>query len=90
MSFEALFQSGNIAILILAIMLAEALFFARYLKRFPGMLAGLAAGACLVLAMRSALLQQPWTSTAIFLSLSFVFHVLEILQWLRVTKHSPQ
>lgn len=90
MSFEALFQSGNIAILILAIMLAEALFFARYLKRFPGMLAGLAAGACLVLAMRSALLQQPWSSTAIFLSLSFVFHVLEILQWLRVTKHSPQ
>ncbi len=90
MSFEALFQSGNIAILILAIMLAEALFFARYLKRFPGMLAGLAAGACLVLAMRSALLQQPWSSIAIFLSLSFVFHVLEILQWLRVTKHSPQ
>ena len=90
MSFEALFQSGNIAILILAIMLAEALFFARYLKRFPGMIAGLAAGACLVLAMRSALLQQPWSSIAIFLSLSFVFHVLEILQWLRVTKHSPQ
>ncbi len=90
MSFEALFQSGNIAILILAIMLAEALFFARYLKRFPGMLAGLAAGACLVLAMRSALLQQPWSSIAIFLSLSFVFHVLEILQWLRVTKHSPR
>lgn len=90
MSFEALFQSGNIAVLIIAIMLAEALFFARYTKRFPGMLAGLAAGACLVLAMRSALLQQPWTSIAIFLSLSFVFHVLEILQWLRVTKHSPQ
>ena len=90
MSFEALFHSGNIAILIIAIMLAEAVFFARYLRRFPGMLAGLAAGACLVLAMRSALLQQHWTSIAIFLSLSFVFHVLEILQWLRVTKHSPR
>jgi hypothetical protein len=90
MNLEALFQSGNIALLILAIMLAEAMFFVRYLRRFLGMLAGLAAGACLVLALRSALLQQAWTSIALFLSLSFVFHVVEILQWLRLAKHQPR
>jgi MFS superfamily sulfate permease-like transporter len=90
MSLDVLFQTGNIALLVLAIMAAEALFFARYFKRFPGMLLGLAAGACLVLALRAALLQQGWTSIALFLSLSFVFHVMEILQWLRLAKHQPQ
>jgi CBS-domain-containing membrane protein len=83
MNLEPLFSSGNVAFVVVAIMLAEALFFARYLKRFPGMLAGLAAGACLVFALRAALLQQPWTSIAFFLALSFVFHAWEIL-------HQPQ
>ena len=90
MSLESLFTSGNVAFLIVAVMLAEALFFARYVKRFPGILAGLAAGACLVFALRAALLQQGWTSIAFFLALSFVFHALEILQWLRLAKHQPQ
>jgi uncharacterized membrane protein len=90
MNLEALFQSGNIAFLIAAIMLAEALFFAKYFKRLPGLFAGLAAGACLVFALRAALMQQAWTSIALFLALSFVFHILEILQWLRIAKHQPQ
>jgi MFS superfamily sulfate permease-like transporter len=90
MSLDVLFQTGNIAWIVLAIMAAEALFFARYFKRLPGMLLGLAAGASLVLALRAALLQQGWTSIALFLSLSFVFHVMEILQWLRLAKHQPQ
>ena len=90
MSLESLFTSGNVVFLIVAVMLAEALFFARYVKHFPGILAGLAAGACLVFALRAALLQQAWTSIAFFLALSFVFHALEILQWLRLAKQQPQ
>lgn len=90
MSLEALFQSGNIAVLIIVVMLAETLFFARYFRRFPGMFAGLAAGACLVLALRAALLDQAWTNIAFYLSLSFFFHIMEIRQWLRLAKLQPQ
>jgi MFS superfamily sulfate permease-like transporter len=90
MNFESLFQSGNIALVIIAVMLVEVMLLQRYIKRFPGMLAGLAAGACLVLALRAALLQQSWTIIAIFLALSFVFHILEILQWLRLAKNHQQ
>jgi hypothetical protein len=90
MSFEAFFQSGNIAIVIIAIMLTEAVFFALYYRRFPGIVAGLAAGTCLVLALRAALLHQAWTIIALYLFLSFVFHLLEVLQWLRLAKHRPQ
>ncbi len=90
MSFEALFQSGHIAFIILAIMALEGIFLARYFKRLPAMFAGLGAGACLVLALRAALLQQGWAMIALFLSLSFVFHITEIRQWLRLLKHQPQ
>jgi MFS superfamily sulfate permease-like transporter len=90
MNFESLFQSGNIALVIIAVMLVEVILLQRYIKLFPGMLAGLAAGACLVLALRAALLQQSWTIVAIFLALSFVFHILEILQWLRLAKNHQQ
>jgi hypothetical protein len=86
MSFESLFQSGHIALVILAIMALEAVVLARYFKRLPALFAGLAAGACLVLALRAALLQQGWIMISIFLSLSFVFHVTEIRQWLRLIK----
>jgi MFS superfamily sulfate permease-like transporter len=84
MSIETLFQSGTIAFVILAVMLAEAVFFARYFKRFPSMITGLAAGACLVLALRAALVGQGWFVIATFLALSFVFHLMEIRQWLRL------
>jgi hypothetical protein len=86
MSFETLFQSGNVAFIILAVMALEGFIFARYFKRLPAMFFGLAAGACLVLALRAALLQQGWAMIAIFLALSFVFHIMEIRQWLRLAK----
>jgi hypothetical protein len=86
MSFEALYQSGNVAYIILAIMAAEAVLLSRYFKRLPGLFTGLLAGACFVLALRAALLQQNWTTVALFLALAFVFHVTEIWQWLRLTK----
>lgn len=90
MSLEALFQSGDITYLFIAVMAVEALLFAGCFKRIPGLFAGLAAGACLVLALRSALLDQPWTFVAFFVSLSFVFHVMEIRQWLRHPKPQQQ
>jgi CBS-domain-containing membrane protein len=87
---ESLFQSGHIAIVILAVMALEAVLFARYFRRVPGLFAGLGAGVCLVLALRAALLQQDWTHIGFFLVLSFVFHILEIRQWLHHAKHQPQ
>jgi hypothetical protein len=90
MNFESLFQSGNIALVIIAIMVVEALLLSGLIKRFPVLLSGLAAGGCMVLALRAALLQQSWTIIALFLGLSFVFHALEILQWLRLAKNHQQ
>jgi hypothetical protein len=90
MSLEALFQSGNIVWVILAVMIAEAMILLRYMKRVPAMAASLAAGACLVLALHAALQEQSWIYIALFLSLGFLFHILEIWQWMRIAKHQPQ
>jgi MFS superfamily sulfate permease-like transporter len=86
MSFEALYQSGNIAFVILVLMAVEAVLLSRFFKRLPGLLTGLVAGACFVLALRAALLQQSWMVIGSFLALAFVFHVTEVWQWLRLTK----
>jgi hypothetical protein len=90
MNFPALFQSGNIVWVIILIMLAESVILRNYMRRAPAMAASLAAGGCLVLALRAALQQQSWTYVALFLSLGFVFHILEIWQWMRIVKHQPQ
>jgi hypothetical protein len=87
---ERAFQSGEITLLLLAVMLVEALVFMRVIKRMPGLLMGLGAGAAMVLALRAALLQQHWSTIALFLTLSFGFHILEIRQWLRLAKQQPQ
>jgi hypothetical protein len=89
MNFEALFQSGNIVWVIILIMAGEAIILRSYMKQVPAMAASLAAGGCLVLALRAALLQQSWIYVALFLSLGFVFHILEIWQWMRIAKHQP-
>jgi hypothetical protein len=86
MSFEELYRNGNIAFIILAVMAVEAVLLARFFKRLPGLLTGLLAGACFVLALRAALLQQSWVTVAAFLALAAVFHVTEVWQWLRLTK----
>jgi hypothetical protein len=90
MSFETLFQSGQVVWVIIGVMVLEAIVLMSYLRRFPAMAASLAAGACLVLALRAALLQQNWTYIALFLLLGFVFHILEIWQWMRIAKHQPR
>jgi hypothetical protein len=91
--FEPLFQSGQITYLLLAVLAAEALFFVRAHRKAPGLLAsrlaGLASAGCVVLGLRSALLQDTWMTVALFLSLSFLFHFVDVLQWLRLVKHQP-
>jgi hypothetical protein len=87
---ENLISSGNIAWAILAILAVEALSFMFYFKRLRNMWPTLAAGGCFVLALRAALLHQSTFEVAIFLALSFVFHVLEVRQWLKISKHLPQ
>jgi uncharacterized membrane protein len=90
MNFEAFFQSGNVVWLIIFVMIVEAILLLRYFKNAPAMAASLAAGACLVLALRAALLHQNWTYIAMFLSFGFVFHILEIWQWMQIAKRQPQ
>jgi hypothetical protein len=84
---DELIRSGLITLLILSILAAEALFYIFYLRRLRGMLATLAAGACLVVALRAALLHHSTSELALFLALGFVFHVLEVWQWLKMSKH---
>jgi hypothetical protein len=83
---EELVQSGNIALLIIAVIAAEALYFAKFVKRFPAFLSGLAAGASMSLALYCALAQQGWKMIAAFLLLSGVFHATEIWSWLRLVR----
>lgn len=86
MSMGGLFESGAVTLLILAVMAVEAVLLRHYLRALPVLAAGLAAGAALVLALRAALLQQHWHMIALFLVLSFVFHLVEIQQCLRLAK----
>jgi hypothetical protein len=89
-AFEEFIASGSITLLMLAILAAESLLYLFYFKRLRPMLATLAAGASLVLALRAALLHHSTAELALFLSLSFVFHLMEVWQWLKISKHKPQ
>ena len=84
---DAFIGSGLVTLVILSILAAEALFYIFYFKRLRGMLATLAAGACLVMSLRAALLQHSTGEVALFLALGFIFHVLEVWQWLKMSKH---
>lgn len=85
---EHIFASGLVADIVLAVMAAEALGM-MVLKgrdwpasRVAAHLAGLCAGAFLVLALRAALTGTGWPAIALFLSLSFLAHAAElILRW---------
>ena len=87
LQLDELIGSGLITLVILSILAVEALFYIFYLRRLRGMLATLAAGASLVMALRAALLHHSTGELAFFLVLGFIFHVLEIWQWLRMSKH---
>jgi hypothetical protein len=48
-----------------------------------GLLANLAAGACLVLALRAALKHDSWLAVAGFLSAALVAHIVDVVQRVR-------
>ncbi len=87
---QALFQSGNIAFLVLTVMLVELLVLRRHLRGIPAIAFGMGAGACLVLALRSALIGQEWFFTAAWLAASLVFHLMEVRSCLRLAKRLLQ
>jgi hypothetical protein len=86
MTMDVFFQSGHVAFVMLAVMVLELWLLRRYLRHMPIIAAGLGAGACLVLALRSALLDHGWPVISIFLIMSFGFHLLEIQQCLRLAR----
>lgn len=90
MLLDELVSSATITVVILTVLAAEALFYIFYMKRLRSMLATLAAGACLVLALRAAILHHSTVELAAFLALGFVFHILEVWAWLKMSKHQPQ
>lgn len=90
MIIEHFIMSGGVVVAIIAVMMIEALLLISHARRFPGILMGLAAGACLALALGAALQQRSWHSIAVCLILALVFHVLEIRQWLLLAKQSRQ
>jgi hypothetical protein len=83
-------NSGAITWLALAVLTVEAMIYVLFFKRMARMLPTLAAGACLVLALRSALLRDEPELIATFLTLSFIFHVLEVWQWSKMSKNQQQ
>jgi len=87
---EDLISSGLITLVMLAILGAEAVFYIFYFKRLRRMLATLAAGACLVMALRAALLHHSTLELASFLALAFISHLMEVWQWLKMSKYLPQ
>ncbi len=82
---EDLIASGRIADLILVLVALEAaalLLFHRWTgKGVPArqLLPNLAAGATLILALRSALLDEPWSTTAVWLLLALLAHGADLL-----------
>lgn len=85
MSLESLIQSGRIADIILAILVIEMAVVGIAMRRaaaLPQLLAGMAAGGSLVLALRAALTDTGSGPIALFLTLGLLAHVIELrLAW---------
>jgi len=78
---EALFASGRVVDIALALMLLEAVGLWAYRRArsqaFPAadVAWNLAAGACLLLALRAALTQAAWPWVALFLTAALIAHI---------------
>jgi len=90
LTVAALFNSGQVVDLILALVFVEALvlFTFRYLTgrgvALRSLVPNLLAGVFLLLALRSALLEAPWSSTAVWLAAALVAHVADLAtRWRR-------
>jgi hypothetical protein len=91
---EALITSGRIADIALAVMIVEAVLLYAYLKyreeaeRFRSLLANLAAGGCLVVALKLALVGAAWQWIAVALAASLFAHAIDL--WSRLRFHSSR
>jgi hypothetical protein len=81
---EALFQSGRIVDLIIGLMMIETAALIAY-RSFSGrgiatavLLANMAAGVCLLLALRAALTGTNWTWVAIAVAIALPLHLLDM------------
>jgi hypothetical protein len=81
---DALFQSGRIVDLIIGLMMIETAALIAY-RRFTGrgiataaLLANMAAGGCLLLALRAALAGASWTLVAIPVAVALPLHLLDM------------
>ena len=79
----ALFDDGSVVLVILVLVAIEAAALLAY-RRKTGhgiatlpMLANLAAGGCLMLAIRAALLDHPWTAVGLFMALALIAHLID-------------
>ena len=90
MSLAGAFADGSLLLLIAALVVIEALLLiglwrARGVGIAPRELLGnLVSGACLMLAVRAALLDAPWQQVAVWLLLSLFAHLADLaLRWQR-------
>lgn len=87
-----LFSSGRIVDLILAIIVLEALIvialalFPRLRLATIGMLMNLAAGAALLLALRSVLTDAGWVETGAWLAAAFLAHLSDLVARIRAAR----
>ena len=85
-ALDALFASGRVADLILALLAIEAtILFVYHRKTGRGiapmdLIMNNLAGAGLVLALRSALTGGPWTSIAAWLAAAFAAHISDVIR----------
>ncbi len=87
---EDFFKSGLVVYLMLGVMAIEAVVLSKYLRRAPAMFWGLCAGAAMAMALLAALTAQSVSLIGILLTFSFLFHILEVRQWLILAKRLPQ
>ena len=80
---QVLFENGAIVLIILVLVVIEAValvvFHRRTGRGIPvvPMVANLIAGGCLMLAIRSALLDHPWTWIGFFMASALIAHLID-------------
>ena len=78
---QSLFDSGRIVDFILLVMLVEmAVLTATRRMRLPDVVFLMLPGACLLLALRGALVGAPWPMIAMALAASFVAHIVDVVR----------
>ena len=92
---DEIIKSGFATDIVLIIMAVEAVMITFFMRRnglnssVPGFLAALLAGACLILALRAALNGAGFGEIALFLALSLLAHLGELVLKIRSLKANP-